>query len=573
LQRGPQGALKLKTELVYSSSSESSEASEEKKEEPFPVEPPSDLACPEPAPPAAENLISPEIVNLTSPEEDNRTHSSNPDSTSPPLSSGNKVVRTNWANFPLNTSAQSVLLTKRQVASGAISVPLGRAHSVLGAFSKSCTVTLQRNASSSTSSPESWPNCCYKLYDSQPTQVFLTKLKPFFQATSAKAGDVLTLSGVSPGICNAEIWHANSPQAVEFKSMLAHGWSDVSPPLKNPISPLDEATPDTAEKKKREKKNARQQNGNNGNQDGDAEVINLVNDDEEEDEGPPAHRTRRAPRRNIIYSSSESQEEKEDIEEDYDEEYQVVNGRKRRPGRPRKTPAGKQQQQQQQQQQRQQPGVRDGENATKNQNASLYAKLALERQTPITNFTLANPPPLFQSPAPPPSSQRRSGRSRQNLRRSPAKKPRKAYQTTPIDLTTVEGPGALVMGPTDTAAAAAGLNDTAATTTGKRARRQRNKRRAASRSPSPEPSTKRAYKTADTPGSSGGRSGYGSGGREKPGGGYSFRSEAAYIRMRRAYRKGTPQRAPEGEPNMQAYYAALAFVDANSRFVTSCAAA
>ncbi|KAL4519530.1 hypothetical protein Ndes2437A_g07723 [Nannochloris sp. 'desiccata'] len=552
--RGPQGTLKLKLERIQNLSSESSEASEEKSE-PSPLEAPSDLApagaLAPPALPSAQGLVSPEeIIDLASPVDED-IQPLHQDFRSPPLSNGNKVVRTNWANFPLKTGSQSVLLTKFQVASGAVSVPLGRAHSVLGAFSKSCTVTLQSASSSSSAasgpSQRTW-QCGYKLYQSQPTQVFLTKLKAFFTTFTAKAGDVLSLSEVSPGICNAVIWHATSPQAIEFKSLLANGWSDVSPPLKNPVSPLEECTLDTAQEKKRQQ---RAKDGEKTN-----EVIDLVIGEIEEDrrgenpvvEQTTARRTRQAPRRLIVYSSSESQGE-EDLEgeERYDEEYSIKNKRKRH-GRS-KTPAEKQQQQQQ-------PPrsvfIYDAENTMNqgNDKSSIYSRLKSQRQIPITNYTTVNPPLA----APSGHAPYRRHPAGDRLRRSPAKKPRKAYQPTPIDLTTVEGPESVIMGGT---ASASVLNETGAT--------RRNRRRAPSRSISPlEATTKQrycsTYRTSGE-GSSGRSGGPGSGRVRKPGGGYFFRSETAHLKLRKVRRKGIPQRAPDGEPNMQAYYSALVFVD------------
>lgn len=556
MQRGPQGALKLKIEVLQSSSSESSDASENKSE-------PSPLEAPELAPAASSvQKLAPSgsaeisIIDLASPEDED-VQPLHQNFCSPPLSIGNKVVRTNWANFPVKSGRQSVLLTRFQVSSGSVSVPLGRAHSVLGAFTKSCTVTLQ-SPSSTAFGPfqETW-QCGYKLYQSQPTQVFLTKLKAIFTAFAARAGDVLSLSEVSPGICNAQIWHATSAQAIEFKALLANGWSDVSPPLKNPVSPPGEYTTDTAAEERKRRQRAKDVKRND-------EILDDLNGEEEgkeEEEGKrresrpvveqtTSRRTRQAPRRFIVYSSSESQEE----EEVYNKDYSVEIKRKLR-GRPRKIPAAKEQQQQQQ------PGgvfVSNAKNTMdQNNNSRIYSRLQDQRQIHITNYTLVNPPP-GQTP-----SRRRPAGDR--LRRSPAKKPRKAYQPTPIDLT--EDPEALIINN----GTASVLNETAAT--------RRNRRSAARRSFSPpEATTKQrkcsTYKTAGsvssgsdgkTPGSSGGRV-------RKPGGGYSTRSEAAYLKMRRMQRKGIPLRAPDGEPTMQAYYDALAFVDSFG-FRKSCIAA
>jgi hypothetical protein len=546
--------------MIQSSSSESSETSENKSE-PSPLEAPNHPAAGYLAPPAlpiVEDLASSEeIVDLDSPV-DKDIQPLHHNLRSPPLSSGNKVVRTNWANFPLKTGSQSVLLTKFQISSGAVSVPLGRAHSVLGAFTKSCTVTLQSASSTASgTSQEAW-QCGYKLYQSQPTQVFLTKLKSFFTSLTAKAGDILSLSEVSPGICNAEIWHATSARAIEFKSLLANGWSDVSPPLKNPASPPEGCTTDTAAegKTRQQLSKAVKTNG---------EGAGDLNGEDEQGGGKrgeslpvveqttfTTRRTLRAPRRVIVYSSSESQEEDFKEEEGYVKN-SIVTKKRKRLGRPRKTLVAKEQQQQQQQR----PGHIFAFNAENTMDQTItsriYSRLQDQIENPITNYTSEYPPPAAPSSSLAPSQCRPGG---DRLRRSPAKKPRKAYQPTPIDLTTVENPELLKR--RDTASASV-LNQTAAT---------RRKRRPAARSISPPEATTRqhycsTYQTAreGSPGSGNKSSGSSAGRVRKPGGGYFFRSEAAYLKWRKVRRKGIPLRAPDGEPNMQAFYDALVFVD------------
>jgi hypothetical protein len=444
------------------------------------------------------------------------------------------------------------LLTKFQVSSGAVSVPLGRAHSVLGAFSKSCTVTLQSppSADPSSSHSSSWP-CGYKLYASQPTQVFLTKLKPFFTAFSVKAGDVLSLSEVSPGICNAQILRASSPQAIEFKSLLANGWSDISPPLRQAVSPVEENTPGTAEKKKKTcQKEA---------QDG-AAVEGQENDADEEEGAITRRRTRQAPRRYILYSSSESQGE--DDEEYYVHETKPAKATGIKP-RKRGRPAGKEKEQEQQQQQQRVDGA---DSHMQNQNSELYSTLALQRQNTITKYTAAVVNPFLIAPASVPAARR--GPAGNRLRRSPARKPRKALQVTPIiDLTIEEEEEYFVMvnnAPAAVDPTADGLTATAAV------RRQKKSRRAASPPLSPpEARTKRHCTTkegilgsGDKDGSYSSGGGSGSGGRtRRPGGRYAFRSDAALLKLRRERRKGIPRRAADGEPNLQAYYDALKFVD------------
>lgn len=577
-------------EIVQSSSSESSYASEEK--DPSPAEKAG----------AEKARVSPPTDFPGSPDEDNLQPLA-PDSRSPPLSSGSKVVRTNWARFPTCSTSQSVLLTKFQVSSGAVSVPVGRAHSVLGAFSKSCTVTLQSASAASSSSHQSSFHCGYKLYQSQPTQVFLTQLKDFFSATAAKGGDVLSLSEISPGICKAEIWHAASPQAVEFKSLLANGY-DVSPPVKKLISPALDGTPKTSAMAKKQQK---RRSGE--------EAAKETAEKEGEGKEPPSvdltaniaapRRMRHAPRRFISYSSSGTDEEGE--EEYYEVEKAAkaaTTGTKRKLGRPplKEEKRGRPRKQQQEQQEQQQPAIfpaAQNGNATSGKTSTLFSpRPRQQRQVPITDYTMNQnamqvSPLSAPRPLSPPSLPTSATAAKHDLRRSPAKKPRsKASQppqtaTTPFDFATAQGPIPLIV---STAASPAAAGNGLPGRKQQQQQQQKKRQQRASKSRTPlVAKTKRhcsSFKTAKTPGSGGGSRGKkaltsddkddednnntskGTGGSSsagrsgrKPGGRYTFRSDVAYIKMRQVRRKGIPKRAHEGEPNMQAYYNALACVD------------
>ena len=80
-------------------------------------------------------------------------------------------VRTNWATFPEKSANQSVVLTRFQVQTGNISMPIARCHAVLGAFSSSCSVHLKDTET------DKVIKVGYKVYPSQPTQIFLQGFK------------------------------------------------------------------------------------------------------------------------------------------------------------------------------------------------------------------------------------------------------------------------------------------------------------------------------------------------------------------------------------------------------------
>lgn len=87
-------------------------------------------------------------------------------------------VRTNWASFPEGAASQSVVLTRFQVQSGNISMPIARCHAVLGAFPSSCFVNLKDTET------EKVIKVGYKVYPSQPTQIFLQGFKGNVTAAS-----------------------------------------------------------------------------------------------------------------------------------------------------------------------------------------------------------------------------------------------------------------------------------------------------------------------------------------------------------------------------------------------------
>ena len=89
-------------------------------------------------------------------------------------------VRTNWASFPEGAASQSVVLTRFQVQSGNISMPIARCHAVLGAFPSSCFVSLKDTAT------EKLIKVGYKVYPSQPTQIFLQGFKGTLQHVVAR---------------------------------------------------------------------------------------------------------------------------------------------------------------------------------------------------------------------------------------------------------------------------------------------------------------------------------------------------------------------------------------------------
>lgn len=93
---------------------------------------------------------------------------------------------------------------------------------------ESCTVKLQDGRNGTT-----YQISC-KLYPSQPTQVFLQRLKPYFQAAAVKPGDVLSLALVKRGICKATIFPLDHPKNLEFRASLPHGWSDMAPLERRP---------------------------------------------------------------------------------------------------------------------------------------------------------------------------------------------------------------------------------------------------------------------------------------------------------------------------------------------------
>ena len=144
-----------------------------------------------------------------------------------------RILTLSYYPFSAGTSSQSVVLTKFQVSSGSVSVPAARCHSVLGKMEESCTVKLldARNGTAYQIS--------YKLYPSQPTQVFLQRLKAFFKEAEVKPGDVLSLATVKRGVCQATVYPCEHPLNLEFRTSLPHGWSEVVPTDKRPDGELN----------------------------------------------------------------------------------------------------------------------------------------------------------------------------------------------------------------------------------------------------------------------------------------------------------------------------------------------
>jgi hypothetical protein len=257
----------MKTEILQTSSSENSHAVKVIFEPSPPLEAIAGAATPAATatlPPAAiataahpqpEEVISPESIGLASsddvvmqPSSRQVHHTTTKPIAIPPPHDSN--FSTTWAKYPSNSDSQSVLLTKFQLDSGTLIIPIGRARSVLGAFSSNCTVTLQFCSSPSTAPETQQFPCKCILYRSDPENFYLNNLADFFTASDVQAGDVLTLSEVSPGICNAEILRFTSPEAIKFLTLLVYGGDEVSLPMGADSSPLKECVTQVTEDKR-----------------------------------------------------------------------------------------------------------------------------------------------------------------------------------------------------------------------------------------------------------------------------------------------------------------------------------
>ena len=195
-------------------------------------------------------------------------------------------VRTNWNVYPPSSTCESVMVTRRQVVTGVISIPLKRCLHIFGAlheggegacmddgatgvslvgmmspFSSSSSnyVSIenenkdegkekekeekprqqQRGMKKRHTNPDAghtvvvWNSDCTKgyqvhmrRYTSQPTQVFLQSLHACFHEMQVRPRSVLCFVPLGiQGHCQLYVWHDGDPHHRAFKSSIVHGWT------------------------------------------------------------------------------------------------------------------------------------------------------------------------------------------------------------------------------------------------------------------------------------------------------------------------------------------------------------
>lgn len=131
-------------------------------------------------------------------------------------------IRTNWSSFPPGTECQTVIVTKRQISSGTMSMPLGRCAKVFGDL-------LVKSVHSFTIWNEKctqWFEISVKQYHSQPSQVFLHGLTECFSALGVRPWDALCFVPTDlPGSCKMLTWSSDHEKYREFVASLDYGWS------------------------------------------------------------------------------------------------------------------------------------------------------------------------------------------------------------------------------------------------------------------------------------------------------------------------------------------------------------
>lgn len=188
-------------------------------------------------------------------------------------------VRTNWSGYPPGSIYEAVMVTKRQVVSGVLSIPLKRCLNIFGALHEQVAcmdgatgLSLVRmvspfslddgqheshvdeyrgggqeqamemqqpkkknnnNKSKNDGCVVLWNADCTKgyqahmrRYTSQPTQVFLQSLHACFDEMHVRPWSVLCFVPLGvQGHCQLVVWHDGHPHHRAFKSSIVHGWT------------------------------------------------------------------------------------------------------------------------------------------------------------------------------------------------------------------------------------------------------------------------------------------------------------------------------------------------------------
>ena len=125
--------------------------------------------------------------------------------------------RTNWASYPPGTGKEAVILTKAQVSSGSMSLPMTRCYNIFQR-SDNCQVKII----DSSRAEVSW-EVQHRLYSSQPTQAFLQKMKPLIADTGMEPGDVIIFEHLEPGVAEIVYFKEDSKEAEGFREFLKSG--------------------------------------------------------------------------------------------------------------------------------------------------------------------------------------------------------------------------------------------------------------------------------------------------------------------------------------------------------------